>query len=291
MPVELARIQHLCADLKIARTADFAAAGVSRYALAVAVGAGVVVRVREGVFVSADALPEVRAAAAHGGVLGCISRLRLAGIWLLDDDEHSIHVVLPRHGHRRRPHAECDCVMHWNDARALGDRTSLLDALRVLIDCRGEESFFVALESAMRRRLLTNGDLVRLRSRVPRKRQWLVDFARWDADSGLESLLRLRLRALGISLTSQVAIPGVGRVDFVLGERLILEVDGRLNHDGRSLRHKDLVRDAVAAAHGFQTLRFDYAMVVHEWPLVEAAILATVERGGHLDRRVGGRAR
>ena len=41
------------------------------------------------------------------------------------------------------------------------------------------------------------------------------------------------------------------------------------------------MRDAVAAAHGFDTLRFDYALVVHDWPLVEGAILATVERRLH----------
>ena len=99
---------------------------------------------------------------------------------------------------------------------------------------------------------------------------------RWDADSGLESLLRLRLRRIGIALASQVEIPGVGRVDFVLGDRLILEVDGGTATRAPSQRHKDLVRDAVAAAHGFDTLRFDYALVVHDWPLVEAAILAKV---------------
>ena len=291
MPVELARIQKLCVALKIARTADFAAAGVSRHALAVAVRDGVVLRVREGVFVPTDAPPEVRTAAAHGGVLGCISRLRIAGLWLLDDDEGSVHVVVPRNGHRHRHHGECTCVVHWSGVSVRGDRTSLVDALGCFLACRGEEPFFVALESALRRRLINRTDLARLRDLVPLKWRWLVDFARWDADSGLESLLRLRLRALGIPLASQVVIPGVGRVDFVLGDRLILEVDGRLNHEGESMRHKDLVRDAVAAALGLDTLRFDYAMVVHEWPLVEAAILARIDRGLHLDRRVGGRSR
>lgn len=291
MPVDLARIQQLCAALKIARTADFAAAGVSRHELAVAVRDSVVLRVREGVFIPTDALAEVRTAAAHGGVVGCISRLRLAGVWLLDDDGTSVHVVLPRNGHRHRSHDECSCVMHWTGAAVRGDRTSVVDALGCLLACRGEESFFVALESALRKRIVTKTGLARLRDLIPSKWRWLVDFARWDADSGLESLLRLRLRALGIALACQVEIPGVGRVDFMLGDRLILEVDGRLNHDGVSMRHKDLVRDAVAAALGLDTLRFDYAMVVHEWPLVEAAILARIDRGLHLDRRVGGRSR
>ena len=162
----------------------------------------------------------------------------------------------------------------------------------------------MALESAMRKRFLTRTSLARIRSRIPAVHRWLVDFARWNADSGLESLLRLRLHAHGIELASQVAIPGVGRVDFVLGDRLILEVDGKRNHvDGFdqdamngaeraaavSKRHKDLVRDTVAAAHGFDTLRFDYALVVHDWPIVEAAILAKIDRGLHLRSRVARR--
>lgn len=209
MPVDLVRIQRLCSALKIARTSDFARAGVSRHALAVAVREGSVLRVREGVFVPADALPEVRTAAAHGGVLGCISRLRLAGLWVLDDDDGSVHVVLPRHGHRRRSHMDCTCVVHWVAADPRGDRTTLVEALRCLLACRGEESFFVALESAMRKRIVTETVVARLRDSIPSKWRWLVDFARWDADSGLESLLRLRLRTLGITLASQVEIPGV----------------------------------------------------------------------------------
>ncbi|GAA4779371.1 hypothetical protein GCM10023351_25500 [Microbacterium gilvum] len=74
-------------------------------------------------------------------------------------------------------------------------------------------------------------------------------------------------------MRSQVVIDGVGRVDFVLGSGIILEVDGRGNHDGAVMRHKDLVRDANAAARGYITLRFDYALVLYDWPLVEAAIL------------------
>ncbi|MBN9170991.1 MAG: DUF559 domain-containing protein, partial [Microbacterium sp.] len=75
---------------------------------------------------------------------------------------------------------------------------------------------------------------------------------------------------------TQVVIPTRSRVDFLIGDRLLVEVDGRQNHDGPSMRHKDLVRDAAAATWGYVTLRFDYAMVVHDWELVEAAILAQV---------------
>jgi very-short-patch-repair endonuclease len=83
---------------------------------------------------------------------------------------------------------------------------------------------------------------------------------------------------LGIRLECQVQIPSVGRVDFVLAELLILEADGAENHDSESHRHRDLLRDAEASRHGYETLRFDYAMIVHDWPIVEAAIIAAIDR-------------
>lgn len=101
-------------------------------------------------------------------------------------------------------------------------------------------------------------------------------FARTDADSGLESLLRWRLRRHGLSVRTQVRVFGVGRVDVLIDDRLIVETDGRENHEGPLLRHKDLVRDANAASWGYVSLRFDDAMVVHDWELVEAAILGAV---------------
>lgn len=106
----------------------------------------------------------------------------------------------------------------------------------------------------------------------------LVDIARSDAQSGLESLLRLRLHIIGIVLASQVQIPAVGRVDFVVGDRLIIEVDGKENHSGPDRRHDDLVRDAAASRLGYETLRFTYAQVVHDWSTVQAAILAAMTR-------------
>src|SRR5690606_8366426 len=99
-----------------------------------------------------------------------------------------------------------------------------------------------------------------------------------DADSGLESLLRLRMHQLGIRLDCQVVIDGVGRVDFVVDGRLIIEADGKQNHDGASMRHKDLVRDAAASGLGYETLHFDYAQIIHDWTTVQAAILAALAR-------------
>ncbi|GAA4059126.1 hypothetical protein GCM10022282_20620 [Agromyces indicus] len=250
---------------------------------------GRLVRLRTG-WVALPGVPAaIATAVAHGGALGCVSRLQLDGLWLLAEHPR-VHVAMRPNG-RAHTHTSCACVAHWHDVPHRAGRVSLVDALTQALGCLGAEEFFVALESAMRKRLLTARSLATLRARMPVDRRWLVDFARWDADSGLESLLRLRLRRHGIELASQVHVPGVGIVDFVLGDRLILELDGKRNHDGASLRHKDLVRDAVAASHGFDTLRFDYAMLVHEWDLVEAAILAKLDHRLHLRPRPARRRR
>ncbi|WP_241245785.1 DUF559 domain-containing protein [Microbacterium sp. 4R-513] len=152
--------------------------------------------------------------------------------------------------------------------------------LRQILSCRGIEEFFVALESALNRGLITPAGIAWLRQKTNDAGRDAIDFARPDADSGLESLLRWRLRRHGLSIRAQVSIVSVGRVDFLIGERVIVEVDGRGNHAGAERRHNDLVRDANAAAWGYVTLRFDYALVVHDWETVELAILNHVERFG-----------
>ncbi|WP_022890896.1 type IV toxin-antitoxin system AbiEi family antitoxin domain-containing protein [Agromyces italicus] len=301
MPIDTYEIERWCDRLGgVARTSDLLAVGADSKSIARARREGAVERVRPGVYATATAAGEVVTAARHGGRLGCMSRLRRAGVWLLDDDGR-VHVSMPEHG-RLHPHVACTCVLHWTGSgSALGEST-IVEALAQLLACHGDETFFAALESAMRKRLLDAAGVGRLRARVPAKHRRIVDFARWDADSGLESLLRLRLRRHRIELRSQIEIDGVGRVDFVLGDRLILEADGKGNHvDGfddsqqrsrdpaasSSKRHKDLVRDAAAAERGYVTLRFDYAQIIHDWPSVEAAILACVAHGRHRSPKPG----
>ncbi|MEV1131011.1 type IV toxin-antitoxin system AbiEi family antitoxin domain-containing protein [Agromyces sp. NPDC049794] len=263
------------------RAREFAALGVDARSVRRAVAAGRLIRVRSGHYADPGLPSPVRIALRHGGALACVSVARSRGLWVLPLD-HIVHVSLPPNGHSH-PHDDCTCVQHWNALQFTSTEVSLVDALLQIRGCHGDDAFFATLESALHKRVLTRAGRAELRGRITESARWLVDFARSDSESGLESLLRVRLHRLGISLRTQVEIPGVGRVDFVLGDRLILEVDGGPGHEGPESRHKDLLRDVVAATHGFDTLRFDYDMVVNDWPIVEAAILAKVARALHLD--------
>ncbi|WP_433586347.1 endonuclease domain-containing protein [Microbacterium hydrocarbonoxydans] len=250
--------------------------GISRKALAAHADTGSIRRVRAGVFAANDTDEAILRAAAHGGTLTCEAALRRHGVWTLTAAPE-LHVWMGANG-RRHPHWGCTCVSHFFDGPTRFGIASPETALIHLYTCAGEEAFFAAYESAWRKQMLSRAARTRVRDALPASARWLVDLARPDADSGLESLLRLRLHLLGIRLDCQVLIHGVGKVDFVIAGRLIVETDGKENHDGGSMRHKDLVRDAAASALGYETLRFDYAQIVYDWPSVLPAILAALQR-------------
>lgn len=260
----------------LARGAHLQRLGFSRRDLSRLVDRGEIHRVRNGVFAAAPLDDDVRAAIEHGGALTCASVLRRHGVWVLPDaDGPHVWVASDRHP---LPHDGCQCTTHFRAGRPPLGRSDIETALVMFRRCAGDEAFFAAYESAWRRRLLSGPARRRIREALPQSARWLLDLARPDADSGLESLLRLRLHLLGIRLDCQIDIGGVGRVDFVAGGCLIIEVDGQENHDGASMRHKDLARDAAASALGYETLRFDYAQVVHDWSRVQMAIRAALQR-------------
>jgi very-short-patch-repair endonuclease len=206
-----------------------------------------------------------------------VSVLRAHGIWVLPDETEP-HVWLGPSQHALG-HPGCRCLSHYYGGTPPLGRASVERALLHLRRCAGDEAFFAAYESAWRTGRLSRAARDRIRAALPRVARWLIDLARPDADSGLESLLRLRLHLLGIRLDRQVEIDGVGRVDFVIARRIILEADGEENHGSPDKRHRDRVRDAIASRLGYETLRFDYAQIVHDWPTVQAAILGAMRRG------------
>lgn len=251
--------------------------GVSRMQLSRAVRSGQIERLRPGVFATHGAADAERDAARHGGALTCAAALRHLGVWVMST-EPAPHVWVGRRG-RIYPHSGCRCVSHYfRTGRVRFGVVDVETALLHLFRCEGEESFFASLESALKQRKLTRSACARVRVALPAHARWLIDFARSDSDSGLESLLRLRLHLLGIALDCQVVIGGVGRVDFVVDGRLIIEADGKENHDGSTMRHKDLVRDAAASALGYETLHFDYAQIIHDWSAVQRSIISALQR-------------
>ncbi len=99
-------------------------------------------------------------------------------------------------------------------------------------------------------------------------------------ESGIEFIVWHRLLRR-LDARRQVMIPMVGRVDFLIGDRLVIEVDGRGFHDSDSSFESDRRRDAALSALGYRVLRFSYRQVLRAFGEVENAIRAAVARCDH----------
>jgi very-short-patch-repair endonuclease len=182
-----------------------------------------------------------------------------------------------------------ETVIHWSGsdsgAATRSHLPSVATALTDAMACQPADIAFAIVDSAMHRGLLSDFDRWVLYHRLPERCRASVAQADGVSESGTESLFAYRMSALGVILQPQVDIAGVGRVDFVIGDCLIVEIDSEEHHGTAVQRRRDLHRDAVAAALGFITLRFDYWQIMEDWPTVEAAVVASVARGDHLSAR------
>jgi very-short-patch-repair endonuclease len=94
--------------------------------------------------------------------------------------------------------------------------------------------------------------------------------------SCIETCVRLVLTELAVPFRSQVSIAGVGRVDFLVGERLVVEVDGFAFHRGRADYREDRRHTNALVALGYRVLRFTYEDAVHHPERVEALVRAAM---------------
>lgn len=102
------------------------------------------------------------------------------------------------------------------------------------------------------------------------------------AESGTETLVRLKLRAGGIRVRPQMVIGGVGRVDLLIGARLVIEVDSREHHTSADAYESDRARDRKLTAMGYLVVRLSYRQVLHEWAEIEPDLLALIRRDAHV---------
>ena len=94
--------------------------------------------------------------------------------------------------------------------------------------------------------------------------------------------IRLRLKKRRLKVSTQVEIDGVGRVDLLVGERLVIEIDSTAYHSGPQAYHRDRQRDLRLTLLGYHVLRFSWEQITFQWDEVEAAILAVVTAGDHV---------
>ena len=270
----------------IARTYELLRDGHTSHRLTAAVRAGEVLRVRQGHYACPELHDDETRAVRVGGRLTGLAGARRHGIWTpplsrievsVPGDARALRTPTDARS-RLAAHPDPGVRVSWTDHGARGTRSTLdvRECLRDIVRTQPTIVAFAVLESALHLGLVTRTSLRRLD--LPRR----LRAADRLSESGGESLLRFRLLSQRVAFRQQVQVPRVGRVDFVVGERLVVEVDGAAFHTGRDEFEEDRRRDAVLAALGYRVLRFSYRQVEGRWPEVSAALRATVARGDHL---------
>jgi very-short-patch-repair endonuclease len=276
---EVARvIEAVVAAGGVARSATLIRAGMSKHALSDAVAAGSLIRVRRRWVATVDADPYLLSAAREGVVLSCITQAQRFGLWVLDDTRP--HVAAPPHAgmvttrtavvHRHRP-----LVARHPDA--LED--SIENTLALVAACQPFERALAVWDSAFGQ--ARADPLTMSRYDLSGSARDVLASASPYRDSGLETLVSVRLRFLRLPLVSQVWIAG-HLVDFLIGDRLVLQIDG--GHHIGAQRSADIQHDAELMLRGYHVIRVSYAQVIHHWQEVLDLILRAVGQGLHRAR-------
>jgi len=218
-----------------------------------------------------------------GGQLTGLAAADAHGLWTPKHSE--LHVAVNEHARGlraldERPHA----VARWTGT-PLGGTRSLVHPVTCLVDIAKQHPpliAFAVVESALFQGVISHAAWRRALGRLPANTKRELGAVDRKSESGGESQLRFRLLAMGVETRQQVRLPGVGRVDFVIGDGLVIEADGAEFHTSRDDFEEDRRRDALLTAEGYRVLRFSYTQIVSRWAEVEAAIRAAIARGDHL---------
>lgn len=257
-----------------ARTAALHRAGFPRSCVAKALGAGQIVRIRRGVY----ALPQVAGmlslALQHNALLTCISAAPAYQLWSLEKAS-TVHLSP---GHKKTVPGT---IAHGRIRHAVHPRlpvAGLADVLIHALRCLPELQALVMVQCAAQR-----GDVTVdfLRRKLPGNRnaraRSVLDYVIPRADSVLEVLANYHFRRAGLHVRRHVELQGVGEVDFLIEDCLVVETDGSTHLEAKQVK-KDRARNNATVVGGRLCLRFGYVEVVHYPERMVAQVLAVLEQ-------------
>ena len=265
----------------IATTAEIRSAGVGEHTLRHALVERAVVRPRHGVVALATVPAPILAAAAAGGALACLSAAEHFGWWVPRDGRLHVsirpnasrasrpEVVLHRDGHHlsvderfvvSRQSCVAQCIRYLPFEHAV----ALLDSARHTDPARSADSLAFDLEA--------------LAAVLPRRLHLIIAASDPRAESGAESIARVRLSRAGLVVRPQHWVTGGIRVDLLIGDRLVVEIGSTAFHATPEQYEKDHFRATTLLALGFDVLEFTTRQVMDDWPSVEDVILRRAAR-------------
>lgn len=241
-----------------AHYAELRQSGVSGRAIRRAVTAGEVLVVGHGTYALPWTPREVALATLFRARVGCVTACEHWGLPLWG--EHvGAHLVVPRHrsASRRDPAQLAQVALHRTSVPLPSDVwMPVAEAIDQAARCTTPLEQLVLLDAALQRRLLSPRDVGHFGAGTARRRRWLMRRGSGTAESPLETVARVGLVTAGLGVCEQVVVRGVGRVDFVVEQTLVVEVDGWEYHQSRESFERDRARDRASLLLGMPVLRF-----------------------------------
>lgn len=289
MGVRAKTVEHLLewvvARGGLAHREEILRAGFPVGILRAAVRSGEATLIRRAWFAHPSAPEDLRTAALSGGRVSCVSLARRRGWWMPRTADSSLHLHILPGSAPVRPASSQEVTTHWTKPIAPAGRAlvaSVEDALLHIATCLDRDAALVLWESAARIEGLAPEALraVRWTSRAARELAMAVTGL---SDSGLETIVVLPLERWGLPVLQQVKLAG-RFVDMLVGERLVLQIDGYAFHSSSAQRTSDIAHDAELRLRGYTVIRLSYAQIIHDWPSVENLLRRAVTAGLHLAR-------
>lgn len=273
----------------LAATHELLRRGWSAYALARAVHLGRILRVRQGWYALPETPVDSQRAVRVGGRLTCASAAYELGMW--EQPPARLHVNVRRNASRLRnsfvkekrltEHPDAGVIVHWTDKHTTS-RRFVSDIRQVLLDmvwCHSPEIVVATVDVALHAGWLSERGWREAIRPLPVRLRRLLSRVDAASQSFLESVMRFRLSMLGIATRSQVRVSGVGHVDLVVGDGLVIEMDGWRFHNTREQFEEDRRRDARLVLLGYRVLRFTYRQLMRRWQVVLGTIRGCIAKG------------
>ncbi|MGO1545307.1 MAG: DUF559 domain-containing protein [Gulosibacter sp.] len=242
-------------------------------------------RIRHGWYASAGANQAVLRAVKSGGVLSGPAALQLHKVWT--PPEQPIHVRTHRRNRLRliQINGEPDLVgVELSNIRNLRVNKSVdpvETALLVSMLMCPRDTAIVLADSALNNELLSLRALRHVAEHAGAKGASVLGMVSEHSESGTETIFRLWLMRNRIKFVQQVRIAGVGRVDFLIGQSLVVEIDSFAHHAGWDEQRKDRFRDRRLAALGYMPVRLTYSDVMYSMDKAGQDILTIIRRDAH----------
>lgn len=270
----------LACEFGVVRTAALRRAGLSKRRIDTLASERVLTSPAWGWYAGPEPDADAKAAVTMGGAVACVSALAKRGVWVPPDDG-PFHIRLTQHHRSRRAEASTTCDPRGGYRPVESAVDSVRNALESAAGCLEPDLLVAVTDSALNRRLVTHPEVTSWFAAYPASIRDAVAACDARAESGTESLARIRIQRLGVRVRSQVGIDGVGRVDLLVGERLVVELDSIEHHANLGAYEKDRERDRRLRALGYIPIRLTYRQVMFEWEQVEADIRALLAAGEH----------